>query len=106
MSVVAKRLDGLRWYLVWMEVAHATSCSTETQLPRTEGTPTSSRFLSHVYCGQTAGWMKTPLGTEVDRGPGHIVLDWVPALRERGTAARSSFRPMSIVATVAHLSCC
>jgi len=42
--------------------------------------------LAHVYCGQTAGWMKTPLGTEVDLGPGHIVLDGVPALRERGTA--------------------
>jgi len=40
--------------------------------------------------------MKTPLGTEVDLGPGHIVLDGIPALRERGTAA-SSFRPMSIV---------
>jgi len=26
-----------------------------------------------------AGWMKTPLGTEVDLGPGHIVLDGVPA---------------------------
>ena len=34
--------------------------------------------------------MKTPLGTEVDLGPGHIVLDGgtgVPALRESGTAA-------------------
>ena len=31
--------------------------------------------------------MKTPLGTEVDLGPGHIVLDEVPALRERGTTA-------------------
>jgi len=31
--------------------------------------------------------MKTPLGTEVDLVPGHIVLDRVPALRERGTAA-------------------
>jgi len=30
--------------------------------------------------------MKTPVGTEVDLGPGHIVLDGVPALRERGTA--------------------
>ena len=40
-----------------------------------------------VCCGQTAGWMKTPLGTEVDLGPGHIVLDGVPALRARGTAA-------------------
>jgi len=27
-----------------------------------------------------AGWIKsTPLGTEVDLGPGHIVLDEVPA---------------------------
>jgi len=26
-----------------------------------------------------AGWMKTPLGTEVDLGRGHIVLDEVPA---------------------------
>jgi len=26
-----------------------------------------------------AGWMKTPLGTEVDLGPGHIVLDGEPA---------------------------
>jgi len=32
-------------------------------------------FFAHVYCGQTAGWMKTALGTEVDLGPGHIVLD-------------------------------
>jgi len=30
--------------------------------------------------------MKTPLGTEVDIGTGHIVLDGFPALRERGTA--------------------
>ena len=27
--------------------------------------------------------MKTPLGTEVDRGAGRIVLDGFPALRER-----------------------
>jgi len=55
--------------------------------PRTEGTPTTSQFLAHVYCAQTAGWMKTPLGTELDLGAGHIVYDGVPALRERGTAA-------------------
>ena len=74
-------------------------------IPRKKGTPTRTEFLAHVYCGQTAGWMKTPLGTEVDLGPCHIVLYEVPALRERGTAA-PSFRPMSIVATVAHLSYC
>ena len=28
------------------------------------------------YCGQTAGWMKTPLGTEVDLGAGHGTLYW------------------------------
>jgi len=58
------------------------------------------------YCGKTAGWMKTPLGTEVDRHAGHIVLeDGFPARRGRRTAS-PSFRPMSIVATVTHLSYC
>ena len=37
--------------------------------------------------------MKMPLGTEVDLGPGHIVLDGVPDLRERGTAAPPLFSP-------------
>jgi len=27
-----------------------------------------------IYCGQTAGRIKMPLGVEVDLGPGHIVL--------------------------------
>jgi len=39
---------------------------------------------AHVYCGQTAGWMKTPLSTEVDIGPGHIVLDGDPAPPRKG----------------------
>ena len=64
------------------------------------------QFLSNVHCGQTTGWMKTPLGKEVDLGPSDIILDGVPALRERGTAALSSFRPMSIMATVTNLSYC
>jgi len=29
----------------------------------------------HVYRGQTAGWIKMPLGVEVGLGPGKIVLD-------------------------------
>jgi len=48
---------------------------------------TAPQFSVHVYCGQTAGWMKMPLGTEVNLGPGHIVLDGVPALHKRGTVA-------------------
>jgi len=57
-----------------------------SQLPPKRGT-TLPHFSVHVYCGQTAGWMKTPLGTEVDLGRGHIALDGDPAPRERGTTA-------------------
>jgi len=64
------------------------------------------QFSVHVYCRQTAGWMKTPLGTEVDLGPGHIVLDGTQRPCEMGTAAPPSFRLMSIVATVVCLSYC
>ena len=67
--------------------------------------PITTTGILH-YCGQTAGWMKTPLGTEVDIGAGHIVLDGSPALRERGQQCTPLFRPISIVATVAHLSYC
>jgi len=55
------------------------------------GTTTHTQFLAPVYRGETAGRMKTRLGTEVDVGPDHIVLDRVPALRERGTAAPPLF---------------
>jgi len=47
---------------------------------------TPNKFLAHVYCGQTAGWIKMPLGTEVNLGPGNIVLDEVAAPPKRGTA--------------------
>ena len=33
-----------------------------------------------VYCGQTVGWIKMPLGTEVGLIPGDIVLDGDPTL--------------------------
>jgi len=42
----------------------------------------------------------------VELGPDHIVLDGVPALHERGTTTPPPVGPMSIVATVAHLSYC
>jgi len=73
--------------------------------PTPKGQSPTQFSAAQVYCGQTAGWMKTPLGAEVDHGPGHTVLEGVPALRKRGTAA-PYFCPMSIVATVAHLSYC
>jgi len=45
------------------------------------------QFSVHVYCGQTAGWIKTPLGTEVALGPGHIVLDEDPAPPRKGNSS-------------------
>jgi len=46
--------------------------------------------------------MKTPLGTEVDLGPGHIVLDGDPAPPAKGAQQPPpSFWPMYVVTTVA-----
>jgi len=58
----------------------------------------SPQFSAHVSCGETAGWIKMPLGTEVNLGPGDIVLhgDSAPLPQKRGTALHN-FRPMSIV---------
>jgi len=45
---------------------------------------------AHVHCCQTAGWIKTALGTEVGLGPGHIVLDGDPApLLKKGAESLS-----------------
>jgi len=37
-----------------------------------------------MHCGQTAGWIMMPLGTEVGLGSGHTVLDGDPALSGKG----------------------
>jgi len=71
------------------------------------------QFSAHVYCGQTAGCIKMPVGAKVGLGPDHIVLGYM------GTHVTPSpkwgvqlpnFRPISIVAkrspisaTVVHL---
>ena len=50
------------------------------------------QFSVHVYCGQTAGWMKTPHGTDVELGAGHVVLEADSAPPgEKGTAAFSAY---------------
>jgi len=46
-----------------------------------------------VYCGQTAEWIKMPLGLEACLGPGHILIDGNPASPERDTAAPPLFGP-------------
>ena len=35
----------------------------------------SPQFSAHTCCGQMAGWIKMPLGMEVDLSPGDFVLD-------------------------------
>jgi len=56
--------------------------------------------FAHVCCGQTAGWIKMPLGTEVGLGPGDIVLDEGTQLPLKRSLA-PTFRLTSIVANLA-----
>jgi len=51
--------------------------------------------LALVYSGQTVGWIKMKLGTEVDLGPGNIVLDGARSPKRR---TAPNFRPMYVVA--------
>ena len=51
-----------------------------------------------VYCGQTAGWIRMPVGMEVGIGPGHIVLHGDPALPLRKGHSSPTFLPMPFVA--------
>jgi len=44
-----------------------------------KGSGASVQFSAHVYCGQTAGWIKMVLGMEVGLSPGDFVLDGDPA---------------------------
>ena len=62
--------------------------------PKRSGAP---HFSAHVYCGQTAGWMKLILGVEVGLSPGDFVLDGDPAPSPLQKGASLNFRPMSIV---------
>jgi len=60
-------------------------------LPR-KGAEPPPQFSAHVYCGQTAGWIKMPLGTEVGFGPDDIALDGDPApLPKRGRSPSPIF---------------
>jgi len=47
-------------------------------LPK-KGAEPPRHFSAHVYCGQTARWIKVVLGMEVGLGRGHILLDGEPA---------------------------
>jgi len=69
------------------------------------GTQPPPQFSARVSCGQTAGYIKMALGMEVGLSPGDFVFDGDPATPEkRAHEPPPNFWPMSIVATVAHLS--
>ena len=62
--------------------------------PQKKGRTHPTQFLAHVYCGQVAGWMKTPLGTEVDLGPGHNCTKRGPMqLQRKGHSSPPLFGP-------------
>ena len=60
--------------------------------------------MTLVYCGQTVGWIKMKLGTDVGLGDGHSVLDGQPAL-PKGAQPQFSAH-VYCGETVAHLSYC
>jgi len=53
------------------------------------------QFLAHVYCGQTAAWIKMVLGVVVGLSPGDFVLDGDPGPHplKRGRNACPIFCP-------------
>ena len=53
----------------------------------------SPHFSAHVSCGQTAGWIRIQLGTEVGLGPGDIVLDGDRAPPRKGAQQPPLFGP-------------
>ena len=58
------------------------------------------KFSAHVYCDQTAEWIKMALGMQVGFSPGDFVLDGDPTLPRKsgGQSPLPNFRPISIVA--------
>jgi len=55
--------------------------------PPKKATEPPPQFSAHVRFGQTAAWIKMPLGTEVGHGPADSVR-WGPkSLTQKGAAA-------------------
>jgi len=79
-----------------------------TQFPSQKGGGAPPQFSAHAHCGQTAGWIKTALGTKVGLGPRHIVLDGDPAFlpKKGGGAQLANFRPTYIVVKRLNTSRC
>ena len=70
-------------------VLHGDPCS----LPSKRGTAPHPQFSAHVYCGQTAKWIKMTLAMAVGLGLGHIVPD---RPQKEGTAPAPIFDPCQL----------
>jgi len=55
-------------------------------LPKKGAEPPIFDPFRPMSCGQTAAWIKMPLGMEVGLGPDHILLDGDPATPPQTTA--------------------
>jgi len=77
--------------------------------PLKKGGRAFPQFSTHVCCGQTAGWIKMSLGTEVDLSTGHIVLDGdlaLPAVAQQTPSfGPCLLRPRSPISATAELLC-
>ena len=94
---VAKRLDESRCHLVGGRPRPRQLCVRwGPRSPSPKGGGTFHQFSTHAYCGQTAGWIKMALDTEVNLSPGDFVLDGDPAPPQKGGGAPPQFRPISV----------
>ena len=97
--ILAKRLDASRCHLVYRvrprprRLCVTWGPRTPLTLPKKGGEP--PKFSAHVYCGQTAEWMKVVLGMEVGLSTGDFVLDGDPVLppQQRGRNPLPIFGP-------------
>ena len=67
---------------------------------------TTPHFSANVYCGQTAGWIKMPLRTVVDLGPGHSVTRGPAPPSGKGHSTPLFSAHVYYGQTVSHLSYC
>ena len=82
------------WYVSRPQPKHIVLDVLQLPLPIRGQSP---QFSADVYCRQTAGWMKMPLGTEVYLSPGHIVLEGIQLPPRKGHSSPPFFS--------AHVSC-
>ena len=97
-SVAAKWLHGSRCHSAWSEAsAQATLCRWGPRSPPQKGGG-APKFSAHVYCDQTARWIKMVLGMEIGLSQGDFVLDGDPPPPSQKGGGATIFWPMSIVA--------